>query len=95
MREILIVEDHPDAQELLAGIVREAFPQARVSGAATAAEAQVLARSRAWDLALVDLHLPDGNGIDVIATLNAGCPQARIVVSSIYGDDGHLLPALH
>lgn len=94
LREILIVEDHPDAQELLGGIVREAFPQAKVSAAATAAEALALARSRPWDLALVDLHLPDGNGIDVIATLNAGCPQARIVVSSIYGDDGHLFPAL-
>ncbi len=94
MKTILIVEDHPDALELLTGIVREAFPLACVDATHTRTAALECVAARRHDLALVDLHLPDGSGVDVIAAVNLRWPDTRIVVTSIYDDDGHLFPAL-
>lgn len=94
MKNVLIVEDHPDALEVMRSIVGEIFPAARVSHAGDRASGLALAGREVFDLALVDLHLPDGNGLEVIQGLNARHPETRIVVSSIYGDDGHLFPAL-
>lgn len=94
MKDVLIVEDHPDALQVMHSIVAEIFPAARVQHALDRRQGIALAQDHCFDLALVDLHLPDGSGLDVIGALNLRNPEARIVVSSIYGDDGHLFPAL-
>jgi DNA-binding NarL/FixJ family response regulator len=47
-----------------------------------------------FDLALIDLGLPDGSGIDVVGALHRHQPQAMPVVVTIYDDDDHLFPAL-
>ena len=46
------------------------------------------------DLALVDLALPDGNGMDIVAALAQKNPSCMIVVATIFDDDAHLFPAL-
>lgn len=94
MKDVLIVEDHPHAAVALADMVREVFPAAHVHLAESRAGALELAHRHRYSLALVDLHLPDGSGLDIISHLNQHSPETRIVVSSIYGDDGHLFPAL-
>lgn len=94
MKKVLIVEDHPDALEVMRSIVAEIFPAASVHHAGDCADGCALADAIAFNLALVDLHLPDGSGLAVIQRLNQRNPDTRIVVSSIYGDDGHLFPAL-
>ncbi|MDD5612722.1 MAG: response regulator transcription factor [Gallionella sp.] len=60
-----------------------------------------LAEARAWlgthpapDLALIDLGLPDGSGVDLIAELNTTAPNTLCVVASIFDDNQHLFPAL-
>lgn len=94
MNNVLIVEDHPDALETMRSIVREIFPAAAVHEAGNCHDGIALAEATRFDLTLVDLNLPDGSGIDIITRLNALHPDTRIVVSSIYGDDNHLFPAL-
>jgi two-component system response regulator RegA len=56
-----------------------------VSRAATAAEALALARQESPECALVDLRLPDGHGLDVVAELHAIDATTRIVVLTGYG----------
>ena len=51
-------------------------------------------REHSFDLALIDLGLPDGSGVDVVAALHRNQPQALPVVVTIYDDDDHLFPAL-
>lgn len=94
MKNVLIVEDHPDALDLLRSVVQEAFPLALIDTAHNQAEAHVRVAAQRHDLALVDLHLPDGPGVEIIAEINRRWPDAHIVVTSIYDDDGHLFPAL-
>ena len=47
-----------------------------------------------FDLALVDLGLPDGSGVDVVAALRESQPDVQSVVVTIHDDDEHLFPAL-
>jgi DNA-binding NarL/FixJ family response regulator len=47
-----------------------------------------------FDLALIDLGLPDGSGVDVVTKLRDVQPDAQSVVVTIHDDDEHLFPAL-
>jgi DNA-binding NarL/FixJ family response regulator len=94
MNSVLIVEDLPDIRAWLGDMARAAFPQAQVAAAGRRDEALAAIEKQAFDLALIDLGLPDGTGIDVLAALRRGQPQALAVVVTIYDDDEHLFPAL-
>ncbi len=47
-----------------------------------------------FDLALIDLGLPDGSGVDVVAALREQQSETQSVVVTIHDDDEHLFPAL-
>ena len=47
-----------------------------------------------FQLALNDLGLPDGTGVDVVSALRESQPEAQSVVVTIHDDDEHLFPAL-
>ena len=47
-----------------------------------------------FDIALVDLGLPDGSGVDVVTKLRDVQPDSQSVVVTIHDDDEHLFPAL-
>ena len=94
MRHGLVVEDLRASAEWLARVLAEAFPGISVAVAETLNEARVAARAAPLDLALVDLDLPDGNGVDLIREFSRNYPNCRCIVSTIYADDRHLFPAL-
>jgi len=48
----------------------------------------------AFAMAVIDLGLPDGSGIEIIAEITHGFPTVTCIVSSIYDDDVHLFDAL-
>ncbi len=91
---ILVIEDLPDARTWLQDAASEAFPDAAIVGVATLAEALEALEEAPPDLALVDLGLPDGSGQDFILAATASSPGTISVVTSIFGDDGHLFSAL-
>ena len=55
-----------------------------VTGAASVAEAQRLATELSFDFVLLDIHLPDGSGMDLLRQLRAKRPVKAIAVSG-YG----------
>jgi DNA-binding NarL/FixJ family response regulator len=94
MQSALIVEDLPEIRAWLGQLAGSAFPNVQVTAAARVDEAlRCIAQTR-FDLALVDLGLPDGNGVDVVSHLREVQPSALSVVVTIYDDDDHLFPAL-
>lgn len=95
LNNIWIVEDHPAAAQALAAAARTAYADAAIAGDARIGDAlQRLAGGYAPDLALIDLDLPDGSGVDVLEALRRQCPACSTVVATIYDDDAHLFPAL-
>lgn len=90
----LLVEDNPDALEWLGNCLTEAFPAYRLLRAATYTEAANLLKQHQFNLALIDLRLPDGNGMDLIRTLRGQNHDCQVVVATIYDDDKNLFAAL-
>ncbi len=92
--QALVVEDNPETREWLISCVQSAFPALRIQSAADLASALSLLGLNDFDLALVDLGLPDGSGMDLIRALNAKEYPCYMVVATIYDDDRNLFTAL-
>ena len=103
--KVLIVEDNPVARSFLGRVVRESFSDALdISEAGDLESARRLlgpleqaADASAPDavkLILVDLELPDGNGMELLAELGLHRYPATKIVTTLYSDDDHLFPAL-
>jgi two-component system KDP operon response regulator KdpE len=80
MHQVLAVEDEPDIRKILRALLEG--DQYRFIEAATAERGEIEARSHKPDLLLVDLGLPDGNGIDLIRRIRAWSPVPIIVLSA-------------
>jgi DNA-binding NarL/FixJ family response regulator len=91
---IAIIEDNRDFLRHYAAMV-EAAPDMRLVG--TAANGRdglaMLERSRA-DVYLIDLGLPDINGVDLIRQAVRRHPDCDAVVISVFGDDAHILSSI-
>ena len=94
MDHALIVEDLPEIRTWLGDVARAAFPQLQVTSVGRRDEALRCLLHGTFDLALIDLGLPDGTGLDVVGALRVQQPKALPVVVTIYDDDEHLFPAL-
>ncbi|HEY4340448.1 MAG TPA: response regulator [Steroidobacteraceae bacterium] len=80
MHQILVIEDDASIREVLRALLGSGG--FRVVEAATAARAEIEARAHKPDLLLVDLGLPDGDGLAVIRAVRAWSPVPIIVLSA-------------
>ena len=77
---LLLVEDHPSLAEGLSdALVRAGFA---VDHAATLAKARALAANADYDLLLLDLGLPDGDGLDLLAELRREQAVPAIILTA-------------
>ena len=91
---VLLVDDH----ELIRQGLRRAFERAEdfsvVAEAGSVAEAVALAKQHQPDVVVVDVRLPDGNGLDVARMLRDQNDDIGIVVLTMYAGDEQLFGAL-
>jgi two-component system KDP operon response regulator KdpE len=80
MHRVLVIEDDAGIRNVLRVLLQA--EQYRVIEAETAARAEIEARSHRPDLLLVDLGLPDGDGIKVIKSVRTWSPVPIIVLSA-------------
>ena len=101
--KVLILEDNPVARTFLCRVVRESFSDtnhiAEAGDLQTARRhiahhggANPLPGSDPFKLILLDLELPDGNGMELLVEL-AEYPATK-VITTLYSDDEHLFPTL-
>jgi DNA-binding NarL/FixJ family response regulator len=84
---ILTVDDHPLFQQGIASVIANEADLYLVGQAANGAEAIALYRETRPAVTLIDLHMPDMSGIDVIVAIRAEFPAARLVVlTTLEGD---------
>ena len=98
--KVLILEDNPVARSFLCRVVRESFSDTHTiteAGDLESARRHIRAApddgsGNHYKLILVDLELPDGNGMELLSELTR-YPGTKIV-TTLYSDDEHLFPAL-
>jgi DNA-binding NarL/FixJ family response regulator len=95
LRRVLIVEDDIPSQRRLRGLLGTIVGGGLVAAVAgSVADARSEANAGAFDIALVDIGLPDGNGVELIAWLHARHPQIACLVITAWGDGDTVLAAL-
>lgn len=91
---ILLVDDHEVVRVGLKKVL-EADPQMVVAGeAATAGEAVTRAQADRPDVVLMDIRLPDGDGIQACRDILATCPGVRVLFLTSFADDETVLAAV-
>lgn len=79
---ILIVEDQEDMLRSLCEFLQSVYPASTILRACTAAEAMRTSRTHRPDLVLMDVQLPDANGIAVTAEVKIVLPESIVIVVS-------------
>ena len=91
---ILAVDDHPMFRQGIAGLVAAQPDMCLVAEAANGREAIQQFRAHHPDVTLMDLQMPEINGLDAMIAIRGEFPDARIIVLTTYMGDVQVLRAL-
>jgi DNA-binding NarL/FixJ family response regulator len=91
---VLLVDDHPVVREGLRGMINAEDDLTVVGEAGSGAEAVALAESLRPDVILMDLRMPDVDGVTATERILAASPSIRIVVVTTYESDADILRAV-
>ena len=91
---VMIADDHPTTREGLRGLLEREKDMEVVAEASDGHEAVLLFRIHRPDLTLMDLHMPQMDGLEAVATIRAEFPQALIVALTSYEGDARVARAL-
>lgn len=91
---MLLVDDHALIRQGLRRAFEETDDLVVVGEAASLSEARALDRAHAPDVVVIDIHLGDGSGIELVRDLRRTRPLVGLVVLTMYDGDEHLLAAL-
>src|SRR5260370_22362675 len=91
---VLAVDDHPVFRQGIAGLIDGQLDMRLVGEASNGREAIQQFRALRPDVTLMDLQMPEMNGIDAISTIRGEFPEARIIVLTTYAGDVQALRAL-
>lgn len=95
--KILLLEDQLSTAERFRRIAQSVFPNALITHAASIAQARNLLSGELHDcsVAILDIGLPDGNGVELARELKRQLQDCKIIMSTVFDDDHHLFAALH
>jgi len=91
---ILAVDDHPLVRQGIAGLVAIQPDMTLAGEASNGRDAIQQFREHRPDITLMDLQMPEMNGIDAIIAIRNEFPEARIIVLTTYVGDVQILRAL-
>jgi DNA-binding NarL/FixJ family response regulator len=92
--EVLSVDDHPILREGIGAIINSQPDMFLVGAAASGKEAIEAFRTLKPDVVLLDLQLPDLNGIEVLIAIRSEFPNARIIILTTFERDVEVQRAL-
>lgn len=91
---IILVDDHAMLREGLRLLLRSAPDIAVVGEADSGKSGLVLAKRMLPDIALLDLDIPDGDGMSTLRELGRSVPEVRVLILTMYAEQEKLLPLL-
>jgi len=94
MKRCLVVEDREESRMWIEEMLREVFPGIHSVQAGSVAQGVAALCAHPLDMAVVDLGLPDGSGVDLVRTIRDRTPHVFVTVMTLFDDDDHLFQAL-
>jgi len=91
---ILAVDDHPLFRQGIAALVATQPDICLVAEASNGREAIQQFRAHRPDITLMDLQMPDMNGLDAMIAIRSEFPEARIIILTTYTGDVQVLRAM-
>jgi DNA-binding NarL/FixJ family response regulator len=85
--KIVVIEDQVMMRGLIVRVCREHFPGEPVHDASDTRTGVDLCRRIQPDIVLLDLDLPDGDGLDLLAEIHRDSPQSKIIVVTSHSDE--------
>ena len=87
---LMLVEDNPDFRNLMKALLGRQSDMELVAQAGSLTEARAHTATLQFDVVILDLGLPDGNGVDLIADLRRANANVGVVILSATLDPGSL-----
>jgi two-component system invasion response regulator UvrY len=87
MLKILLADDHAVVRHGVRQILAEAFSQVTFGEAQNAQELMDLVRKDRWNIVLLDLAMPGGNGLEVLKQIRHSHQKLPVLVLSMYPED--------
>ena len=91
---ILVVDDDDAFRESVCAAIARDDAMVLAAQVGNAEGAREAIAGGEFDVALVDLGLPDGNGIDLIREIARTRPDADVMVVTVFGDEAHVLASI-
>lgn len=91
---ILTVDDHPIVREGIAGLVATQVDLTLVGEASNGRDAIQQFRTHRPDVMLMDLQMPEMNGLDALIAIRNEFPEAKIIMLTTYAGDVQIMRAL-
>ncbi len=92
--KVLVVDDHMLVRHGLAFVVKECFSDAEVTEAGSADEAIAALKRDPVDIALLDIRMPERDGLELLREVKAGWPDIPVIMLSTYDDARYAREAL-
>jgi DNA-binding NarL/FixJ family response regulator len=92
--KILLVDDHAIVRQGVKQLLLDRGTAIEVAEADTGAGALALMGRLDWDLVMLDISLPDMNGIEVLKRLKQKAPRVPVLMFSMYREDQYAVRAL-
>lgn len=91
---VLVTDDHPYVFEAIQAVIGKFAPGSEVDSAGSIAAAITAGMKTPFDIAMLDLSLPDAKGLEGLVKMRAALPDLPVVVFSATADRGTVLGAL-
>ncbi|MFY9646533.1 MAG: response regulator transcription factor [Terriglobales bacterium] len=92
--QILAVDDHPLVRQGIASLVGIQSDMVLVGEASNGRDAIQHFRTHHPDVTLMDLQMPEMNGLDALIAIRSEFPDAKVIVLTTYAGDAQILRAL-
>lgn len=94
MLRILLADDHAVVRQGVKQILAESFTEATFGEAQNVQVLQKLVEKEHWDIVVLDLAMPGGNGLEALKQIKQAKPQVPVMILSMFPEDQYAVRAI-